>query len=75
MTIFPIIEGRHLLLAWARALIGKGGKTGDVDEFDHHRRQHVRQRYNDSSEGVVEEKRGTNGSVAPILIKRKERSQ
>ncbi|KAK0124215.1 hypothetical protein ONS95_009193 [Cadophora gregata] len=37
VTIYPIIEGRHLLLSWAKDLVGKGGKSGHSDEFDHHK--------------------------------------
>ncbi|KAH7418990.1 putative DUR3-urea permease [Cadophora sp. MPI-SDFR-AT-0126] len=36
VTVYPIIEGRHLLLSWARELVGKGEKGGHGDEFDHH---------------------------------------
>ena len=42
VTIYPIIEGRHLLASWTRALLGKGSGGQDVDAFDHH--QH-RQRF------------------------------
>ena len=37
VTIYPIIEGRHLLFSWAKDLVGKGGKSGHGDEFDHHK--------------------------------------
>jgi urea-proton symporter len=36
VTIYPIIEGRHLLWAWTKAAIGKGGRTTEGDEFNHH---------------------------------------
>ncbi|PVH89988.1 sodium symporter family protein [Cadophora sp. DSE1049] len=37
VTVYPIIEGRHLLFSWAKDLVGKGGKGGRGDEFDHHK--------------------------------------
>lgn len=41
VTVFPIIEGRHLLLSWAKDLFGKNGKAQRSDEFDRH--QHGQQ--------------------------------
>ncbi|KAH7343032.1 putative DUR3-urea permease [Rhexocercosporidium sp. MPI-PUGE-AT-0058] len=38
VTVYPIIEGRHLLFSWAKDLVGKGGKGAHGDEFDHHRK-------------------------------------
>ncbi|QDS69458.1 hypothetical protein FKW77_006062 [Venturia effusa] len=62
VTIYPIIEGRHLLLSWIRALFGKTGEHGD--EFDHH--QH-RRRYDESeSAGASEEKIEKNGAPSDV---------
>lgn len=36
VTIYPIIEGRHLLASWTRSLLGKGDTAQHGDEFDHH---------------------------------------
>ncbi|KAG4441395.1 hypothetical protein IFR05_003152, partial [Cadophora sp. M221] len=38
VTVYPIIEGRHLLFSWGKDLFGKGGKGSHGDEFDHHRK-------------------------------------
>jgi hypothetical protein len=65
VTIFPIIEGRHLLLSWARDLFGKGGKVQHRDEFDHH---HYSPRYDESSEGI-EEKQNIDDTTAPVDLK------
>ena len=67
VTIFPIIEGRHLLLSWSRDLFGKGSKVQHREEFDHH---HQIQRYDGSSEGI-EEKRNVDDTTAPVAIKEK----
>lgn len=37
VTIFPLIEGRHLLLSWIKDLVTKNVKAERPDEFDHHR--------------------------------------
>ena len=65
VTVFPIIEGRHLLLSWARDLFGKRGKAQHRDEFDHH---HHIQQYDESSEGI-EEKQSADDTAAPVDIK------
>lgn len=52
VTVYPIIEGRHLLFSWVGALFGKTEQRGD--EFDHHQR---RRRYDPSeSAGTSNEK-------------------
>jgi hypothetical protein len=51
VTIFPIIEGGHLILSWARDLFGKGSKAQHREEFDHH---HHIQQYDGSSRGEAE---------------------
>lgn len=62
VTIYPIIEGRHLLLSWVRALFGKTEHRGD--ELDHH--QH-RQRYDESeSAGASNEKIDKAGAPAGV---------
>lgn len=65
VTIFPIIEGRHLLWSWAKSLFGKRGDVQHGDEFDHH--QH-RQRYDESPKDI-EEKQSANGIVEPDFLK------
>ncbi|TVY41695.1 putative urea active transporter [Lachnellula subtilissima] len=62
VTVFPIIEGRHLLLSWVRDLFGKGSKATHTDEFDHH--QHV-QRYDDS-DAALEEKTVVDDRIVPL---------
>lgn len=62
MTIYPIIEGRHLLLSWVEALFGRTEQQGDV--FDHHQR---RQRYDESeSAGRSNEKIDKTGAPAGV---------
>jgi hypothetical protein len=70
VTIFPIIEGRHLLLSWLEDLFGKGSKSQHRGEFDHH---HHIQRYDGTSEGI-EEKRNVDDAAAPVDIKEKNHS-
>jgi hypothetical protein len=65
VTIFPIIEGRHLLLSWAKELFGVGNKAEHGDEFDHH--QH-RQRDAESLK-IAEEKQSGTGTTSPSDIK------
>jgi hypothetical protein len=62
VTVYPIIEGRHILLSWAKELFGKGGKVQHQDEFDHH--QH-KQRYDVSPESG-EEKQAVSGISVPL---------
>jgi hypothetical protein len=71
VTVFPIIEGRHLLWSWAKDLFGKNGKGQHSDEFDHH--QH-RQRYDESdgSATASKEKDSANESAAPVSIEKDE---
>ena len=67
VTVFPIIEGRHLLLSWAKALVGKSGKGEHRDEFDHH--HHV-QRYAESgSAEAIEEKGNGSDKSVPVDVK------
>lgn len=40
VTIFPIIEDRHLLWSWATDLLGTKAKAAKKDEFDHHQTSH-----------------------------------
>lgn len=47
VTIFPIIEGRHLLWSWATDLLGTKARGPKRDEFDHH--QHPQQVSENSS--------------------------
>jgi hypothetical protein len=62
VTVYPIIEGRHLLLSWVKALLGKEGKHGD--EFDHHQN---RQRYDESeSAGASNEKVDKSGAPTDV---------
>ncbi|KUJ08332.1 putative DUR3-urea permease [Mollisia scopiformis] len=62
VTIFPIIEGRHLLWSWARDLFGgKRASEKHGDEFDHHR--HVQQ-YDESDIGVKEKEVGVSKTAA-----------
>lgn len=37
VTIYPIIEGRRLLMSWVLALVGRGPTDPHEDELDHHR--------------------------------------
>ena len=69
VTVFPIIEGRHLLLSWVKALFGKSGKGGHSDEFDHHIR---RQQYeeSDGSATASKEKESANETAAPVLTEK-----
>lgn len=73
VTVFPIIEGRHLLLSWAKDLFGKGSKGQHRDEFDYH--QH-RQRYDESDESATasKEKENIHESDVPVAIKNLEDS-
>ena len=66
VTIFPIIEGRHLLLSWARALFGVKSEGKVSYEFDHHRRQN-RQQDEESEEGIAEKKEA-NDTTAPVSL-------
>jgi urea-proton symporter len=68
VTIFPIIEGRHLLLSWTKALFGKSGKAQQGDEFDHHRHA---QRY-DESPKTFEEKQNATGQTTPVEVNEKD---
>jgi hypothetical protein len=63
VTVFPVIEGRHLLLEWTKELFGKGTKTQHGDEFDHH--QHNKQPY-DISPASLEEKQVHINTSAPL---------
>jgi hypothetical protein len=66
VTIFPIIEGRHLIFSWVRGIFGKGGAERQYgDEFDHH--QH-RQRYDESASAEVSEER-INKNAGPVDVK------
>lgn len=70
VTIFPIIEGRHLLWSWAKALVGKSSK-GEKDEFDHH--QH-RQRYDESEDsGTPSNEKEVIDERAPVVGVREEK--
>ena len=68
VTVFPIIEGRHLLVSWLLDLFGKGDKVQYRDEFDHHQRS---QRYDESDESGVagKEKEIVSEAAAPVGIK------
>jgi hypothetical protein len=62
VTIFPIIEGRHLLWSWATDLFGK---KDHGDEFDHH--HHVQRRDGEKQDvGGVLGGKGGNEAAAPI---------
>ena len=52
VTLYPIVEGRHLLWLWAKELVGKGtaGRGEWADGFDHHRRK----QHDDESAGSNE---------------------
>ena len=69
VTVFPIIEGRYLLLSWAKDLFGRSGKGGHSDEFDHHQR---RQRYDESdgSATASKEKESANDTVGLVSIEK-----
>jgi hypothetical protein len=62
VTIYPLIEGRHLLFSWAKDLVGKGDHLQHGDEFDHH--QHTQK--HDTSPENGEEKQIANDNVASI---------
>ncbi|KAE9977030.1 hypothetical protein EG328_002299 [Venturia inaequalis] len=65
VTVYPVIEGRHLLLSWVGDLFGGGRKQRQHgDEFDHHRR---RQRSDGSeSAGASDEKVDKSGKPAGV---------
>ena len=65
VTVFPIIEGRHLFLSWVKDPFDKGGKCQHRDEFNHH--QH-RQPYDESggSATASKEKENVNESAVPV---------
>lgn len=60
VTVYPIIEGRHLLASWAKGLLGKDSKDPGRDEFDHH--QHA-QRYDDHEASELSEQGVINAAV------------
>jgi hypothetical protein len=62
VTVYPLIEGRHLLASWTKELFGKGGKREHGDEFDHH--QHKRQ--HDVSPGSLEDKHIITDKSVPL---------
>ncbi|TVY49185.1 putative urea active transporter 1 [Lachnellula cervina] len=65
VTVFPIIEGRHLLLSWTKALFGKRSTATNEDEFDHH--QHS-QRYDDSY-AAFQDKQIVDDMAVPLGVK------
>ncbi|TVY19638.1 putative urea active transporter 1 [Lachnellula arida] len=65
VTVFPIIEGRHLLLSWTKDLFGKGSTATNEDEFDHH--QHS-QRYDDS-DAAFQDKQIVDDRAVPLGVK------
>lgn len=65
VTVFPIIEGRHLLLSWTKALFGKRSTATNEDEFDHH--QHS-QRYDDS-DAAFQDKQIVDDMAVPLGVK------
>jgi hypothetical protein len=65
VTVFPIIEGRHLLWSWGKELFGKGAGGSHGDEFDHH--QHSKQ-YENSLGGISESKQRGNGTPQSVDV-------
>lgn len=65
VTVYPIIEGRHLLFSWVGDFFGGGREQREYgDEFDHHRR---RQRSGDfESAGASDEKVDKSGKPAGV---------
>jgi len=39
VTVYPIIEGRHVLVSWFKVLLGKGDHAQHAEEYDHHRQR------------------------------------
>lgn len=66
VTVYPIIEGRHLLVSWVKALFGKGVKGQHGDEFDHH--QH-RQRYDDQEVAETSQEE-ISATTLPVELKK-----
>lgn len=64
VTVYPIIEGRHLLAAWTKALVGKGDGRREGDEFDHH--QHTLQYDEPDSSGSSKQGVVRTAPVEPL---------
>jgi hypothetical protein len=62
VTVYPVIEGRHLLWSWTTDLLGKENKLPHGDEFDHHNRNQK----HDASSGSIDEKHLASNTSAPL---------